>query len=67
MLEIDFLKVAQGMELQGVRGRILPLVRKAAKNVANGRSYRLVNTPGTIVEISGEKHLVTNQGKLCRI
>lgn len=55
------------MELQGVKGRILPLVRKAAKNVANGRSYRLVNTPGTIVEISGEKHLVTNQGKLCRI
>ncbi len=67
MLEIDFLKVAQGMENQGVKGRIMSLVRKAAKNVAKGRPFRLVNTPGTILEIDGVKSFVTNQGKLCPI
>lgn len=67
MIEIDFLKVAQAMEQQGVRGRILPLVKKAAKNIAAGRPFRLVNLPGEIMEVDGVKHIVTKKGRLCRI
>lgn len=66
-MEIDFLKVAQQMEKAGVKGRILPLVRRSIKNMAAGEPYRLINKPGDVVEIDGVKSLVTNQGKLCRI
>lgn len=67
MLEIDFLKVASQMELSGVKGRILPLIRKAAKNMAGDRAFRIINLPGTVIEKDGVKSLVTKKGRLCRV
>lgn len=67
MIEVDFLKISDELSKSGVRGRILPLVRKAAKNIAAGEPFRMVNLPGSVIEINGGKSVVTKQGRLCRI
>lgn len=83
MIQIDYLKIATSLRKQGYHGNMQNYIRRAAKNVAAGRPFRIINKPGDIIELPPEnfdpettppekwpkfdKYLITSKGKLSKI